>query len=104
MLILIGPIWLILLIWLIWYSARRQQRYEATKALAAQRELQTVAALTEAMKEEYRRRKAEGGRDLARVKPPSKFPMVLLWWLFIFGPLLWAFWMVWGAQLFGGNG
>ena len=104
MLILIGPIWLILLIWLIWYSARRQKRYEATKALAAQRELQTVAALTEAMKEEYWRRKAEGGRDLARVKPPSKLPMVLLWWLFIFGPLLWAFCEVYGALLFGGNG
>jgi hypothetical protein len=63
-------------------------------------ELQMVAAMTEAMKEEYWRRKAAGGEDLARVKPPSKLPM-LLWWVFVFGPLLWAFWKVWGALLFG---
>jgi hypothetical protein len=34
----------------------------------------------------------------------EQLPMVLLWWLFIFGPLLWAFCEVYGALLFGGNG
>ncbi len=46
--------------------------------------------MTEAMKEEYWRRKAAGGEDLAHVKPPSQLP-ILLWWLFVFAPLLWVF-------------
>ena len=68
------------------------------KALAVQHELQMVAPMTEEMKEEYWRRKAEGGEDLARVPPPSKLPMAL-WWLFVFGPLLWAFYEVWSPLL-----
>jgi hypothetical protein len=98
--LIIVPRWLGLLIWLIGYPARRQQRYEAPKAAAAQHELQMVATMPDAMKEEYWKRIAEGGDNLAHVKPPSKLPM-LLWWVFVAGPLLWAFWKVWGALLFG---
>jgi hypothetical protein len=70
--IILVPLWLGLLIWLIWYPQRRQNRYEAAKAAAAQHELQMVAAMTEEMKEEYWRRKAAGGDDLTHVKAPSK--------------------------------
>jgi hypothetical protein len=32
--IILVPLWLVLLIWLIWYPQRRQNRYEAAKAAA----------------------------------------------------------------------
>ena len=100
--LVIVPLWLGLLLWLIWYPQRRQNHYEAAKAAAAQHELATVAAMTEAMKEEYWRRKARGGEDLTRVPEPSKLPM-LLWWVCVFGPLLWALWWLYGGLLGGGQ-
>jgi hypothetical protein len=76
--LVIVPIWLCLLIWLVWYPSRRQHRYEAAKAAAARHELQMVAAMPNATREEYWQRKAAGCDDLGRVKPPAKLPM-LLW-------------------------
>jgi hypothetical protein len=102
MFVVIVPLWLGLFIWLLWYPQRRQNRYAAAKAAAAQHELLTVAAMPDAMREQYWRRKAAGGEDLAHVKPPSQLP-IILWWLFVFAPLLWICMKVLDA-LFGGAG